>query len=200
MKKWKTKVEREVREKTLLPTSIFKRGSFKELWTNSDKCVTKTSLGSHFIPLFFPCLKRFKCGLQILQRSKRTFYEIPRIPVESKDQIMTKSYFCPHWWIIKITRKKRKSKRTGCRLKTHFVEFYTTTSKSFEKRNKLNIVVLTIRIPYRAYPPSCMFPITLRYGDVLTCDISWLLVSNLQQSYTYDISHFLHVPIIHTKM
>lgn len=145
-------------------------------------------------------LPMFKAFQMLLQQSKRTFYEITRIPVESKDQIMTKPYFCSRWWIIKITRKKRKSKQTGCRLKTHFVEFNRSSfSKSFEKRNKLNMVVLTIRIPYRAYPPSCMFPITLRYGDVLTCGISWLLVSNLQQSYTYDISHFLHIPIIQKR-
>lgn len=172
--------------------------SFKELWTNSDKCVTKTSLGSHFIPLFFPCLKRFKyfySGLNEHFMKSREFQQNLKIkswrkpiPVPVDELLKSRA------------RSESRNKRDVGWKHTSLSFTQVLLQNTSKKKNKLNMVVLTIRIPYRAYPPSCMFPITLRYGDVLTCGISWLLVSNLQQSYTYDISHFLYIPIIRRKM
>lgn len=104
--KW-TDVERELarEKKKLLPTSIFKRRSFKELWTNSGKCGTKTSLGSYSVPLFFPCLKHFKCHYNV--PSERFMKSR-----EFQPNLKIKSYRCSRRWIIKITRSERKSKQT----------------------------------------------------------------------------------------
>lgn len=105
------------------------------------------------------------------------------------------------WWIIKMANGRAKIEANGnscLRMNTPEILGEAMSLWAKERGNKLNMVILTIRTPCRAFPPSCRFPIALRYGDALTCDISWPLASDLQQSYIYGV-WFFHVSQWHVK-